>query len=327
MRKKQDCNHKSDVCVIHNAMKPSETPPSPTRTQLNLVLWLGAALALAASPALPAAAATLKVAAVQFRSSFDVADNASRMGKMLADLSEKGINVATFPECALTGYRLDAVACSEEEVTMAEEQIRAVCARNKIAAVFGSIYRVNGRSFDTAVVFNSRGQLVERYGKLQLAGEKWATPGNHIAFFELEGVPSTVIVCHDERYPEFVRLPAIMGARIVYYISSESGMKEESKLAPYRAQMMARAVENGVFVVNANAPANPKDNSGSHGQSRIINRDGNILREGPFYTEEVLTEALTIEPKKLEAPLKGIMADWWREGIDSMMKNRGRKLE
>ena len=67
-----------------------------------------------------------------------------------------------------------------------------------------------------------------------------------MAFFELEGAPSTVIVCHDERYPELVRLPAIAGARIIYYVSSESGISEESKLAPYRAQMMARAVENGM---------------------------------------------------------------------------------
>ena len=59
-----------------------------------------------------------------------------------------------------------------------------------------------------------------------LAGEKWATPGNHIAFFELEGVPSTVIICHDERYPELVRLPAIQVVRVVYY-SCESAMAEE----------------------------------------------------------------------------------------------------
>ncbi len=275
----------------------------------------------------PATAVTLKVAAVQFQSSFDVADNRSRMIKALESLSEAGVNVAAFPECALTGYNKDTMAASGDEVALAEEQIRAVCGQRKIAAVFGSIYRVNGRTYDTAVVINSRGELVERYGKLQLAGEKWATPGNHIAFFELEGVSSTVIVCHDERYPEFVRLPAMMGARVIYYVSSESGMEQESKLAGYRAQMMARAVENGMFVVAANTPANAADKSGSHGQSRIIKSDGNILREASFYEEVVLTETLTIEPKKLQAPLKGIMADWWREGMDFMMKNRGRKLE
>lgn len=41
--------------------------------------------------------------------------------------------------------------------------------------------------FSTAAIFDSRGELVERYGKLMLAGEKWATPGNHIVFFELRG--------------------------------------------------------------------------------------------------------------------------------------------
>ena len=275
----------------------------------------------------PTAAVTIKVAAVQFRSSFDVAQNRSRMIRTLESLSGAGVNVAVFPECALTGYRKDAMPAAGDEVAQAEEQIRAVCGQRKIAAVFGSIYRINGRAYDTAVVINSRGELVERYGKLQLAGEKWATPGNHIAYFELEGVSSTVIVCHDERYPEFVRLPAMMGARMIYYVSSESGMEQESKLAGYRAQMMARAVENGMFVVAANAPANQPDSSASHGQSRIIKSDGNILQEASFYGDDVLTETLTIEPKKLEAPLKGLMADWWREGMDLMMKNRGRKLD
>jgi predicted amidohydrolase len=190
----------------------------------------------------------------------------------------------------------------------------------------GSIHKVNGKTYNTAVVFDSRGRLVERYGKLMLAGEKWATPGNHIAFFELEGVPSTVIICHDERYPEFVRLPAMAGARLVYYISHESGMNAESKLAPYRAQMMARAVENGVFVVAANAPANP-DKTGSHGQSRIIAADGNVLKEASFYEEDALVETLTIKPGKLARPLRGVAGEWWRAGVARMLFERSRPLE
>src|SRR5439155_17071210 len=157
-------------------------------------------------------------------------------------------------------------------------------------------------------VFNSRGELNERYGKVMLAGEKWATPGNHIAFFELEGVPSTVIICHDERYPELVRLPALHGARVLYYLSSESGMAEEGKLAPYRAQLMARAVENDVYVVAANTPGNVRDNTGSHGQSRIIQSDGNVPKEGSFYGDDILIETLDIKPGALSRPLEGLMA-------------------
>lgn len=270
----------------------------------------------------------LKVAAVQFRSSFSVEDNRKRMVETLTRLSAEGVNVAVFPECALTGYHKDAVlAASAGEVAAAEESIRKACAAGKIAAIAGSVYKINGRTYNTAVVFNSRGELVERYAKVYLAGEKWATPGNHIALFDLEGASSTVIICHDERYPELARLPALAGARVLYYISHESGMATESKLVPYRAQMMARAVENHMFAVAANAPANIKDNSGSHGQSRIVFDDGNIAREASFYGEDILVETLSIAPAALDRPLRELLGGWWRQGLDWMMANRNKPLE
>src|SRR5574340_42927 len=263
----------------------------------------------------------LHVAAVQFRSSFNLADNRDRIVAALEKLSRDGVRVAAFPECALTGYHKDAVMKpSAAELQAAEDRIRTACRDYKIAAIVGSVYKVNGKTYNTAVVFDSHGELVERYAKVYLAGEKWATPGNHIAFFELEGVPSTVIVCHDERYPELVRLPAIEGARLIYYISSESGMTAESKLEPYRAQMMARAVENGMFVVAANAPADPANLRGSsHGQSRIIASDGNVLLEAGYFGEQTLTATLSIKPAKLARPLDGPMGEWWRQGVEWMM--------
>jgi predicted amidohydrolase len=188
---------------------------------------------IASSLAGQTAPVKLKVAAVQFRSSYDIADNAKRMVDVLNRLSREGVQVAAFPECALTGYQKDAVmAVTPAQITAAEAELAAACRERKIAAMAGGVYKVNGKTYNTAAVFDSQGRLVERYAKLMLAGEKWATPGNHIAFFELEGVPSTVIICHDERYPEFVRLPAMQGARVVYYISSESGMREESSWLP-----------------------------------------------------------------------------------------------
>jgi predicted amidohydrolase len=168
--------------------------------------------------------------------------------------------------------------------------------------------------------------MVERYGKVYLAGEEWATPGNHVAYFDLEGIPSTVIICHDERYPELVRLPALNGARIIYYISSESGMREENKLLPYRAQVMARAVENALYVVQANTPANP-DLSGSHGQSRIIATDGNVMKEASYFGEDILVETLAIQTGNLQRPLEGLLGQWWSQGLDIMMNNRHRQLD
>ena len=148
-----------------------------------------------------------------------------------------------------------------------------------------------------------------------------------MALFDLQGVPSTVIICHDERYPEFVRLPAIAGARVVYYISHESGMKNESKLPGYRAQMMARAVENQIFAVASNAPGNVTDNSGSHGQSRIIKDDGNILAEASIYGDETIVQTLSIRPGRLTRPLEGVTGEWWKQGLEILKRDRAKPLD
>jgi predicted amidohydrolase len=269
----------------------------------------------------------LTVATVQFRSSFDIKQNEDRIAAHLKRLAAQGVKVAAFPECALTGYDTRSTfSPSATEIENAERELAQVCRSAKISAVIGSAYRVNGHLYDTALVIDSQGQVVERYGKIYLAGEQWATPGNHIAYFDLEGVPSSVIICHDERYPELVRLPAIQGARVIYYISSESAITEEHKLAPYRAQVMARAVENGVFIVQANAPANP-DLSGSHGQSRIVAPDGNVLGESSFFHEDILVKTLSVKKGNLQRPLDGPLSSWWKQGIDWMMRNRHRQLD
>ena len=271
---------------------------------------------------------SLRVAAVQFRSSPSLGDNLKRISETLVRLAADHVTVAVFPECALTSYTREAAeSASQEDLTAAELQIRGICRQHHIAAIVGSVYKVNGRIYNSAGVIDSKGELIERYGKVYLAGEKWFTPGNHISYFELEGIPSTVMICHDERYPEMVRLPAIQGARIAYYISHESGLREESKVAPYRAQLMARAVENGVFIVAANAPASPKDLSGSHGQSRIVSSDGNVMKEATFFGDEILTETLTLKSGRLKRPLDELMGDWWKQGVELMLKNCHRPLD
>lgn len=273
-------------------------------------------------------AVKLKVAAVQFRSSFDINKNCSRMSEFLSWLSAEGVQVAVFPECALTGcYTGNTMPTPEKDIAAAEEKLRQTCRDKKIAAVFGSAYKIHGHIYDTAVVFDSKGQLVERYGKIYLA-ERWDVAGNHIAYFELDGIPSTVIICHDERYPELARLPALAGARILYYISSESSVKESSKMVPYRAQIVARAEENDVFVVAANAPANP-DLTGSHGQSRIVASDGSIIQEASIFGEDVLISTLTLKaggPGDPLSSLHGPLGNWWRSGVRWMMKNRFKQL-
>jgi predicted amidohydrolase len=260
----------------------------------------------------------LAVAAVQMRSSRVLSENVERIEKHIREAAEKGARVAIFPECALTGYFEDTIQeVSAEALSRAENKIAAACKAARIYAIVGTPTRDTNKLFNSAAVFSPAGVVIERYHKIQLA-EQWPASGSQLSVFRIDGVPCSVIICHDERYPELVRLPVVAGAKVIFYVSHESGLREEHKVGPYRAQIQARAVENTVFVVHANAPAN-KDTTGSHGQSRIIAPDGNIIEEASIFGEQTLHARLDLS-KATRANARnslerGPLRDWWREGL------------
>ena len=271
---------------------------------------------------LPAAAAeparSLRVAAVQMRSSRDLDDNVARIRKSLRRCADDGARVAVFPECALTGYYGDLIPkISAGQLADAEAQVARACRDVGIYAVVGTPHRANGKLFNSSVVIDPSGKVVERYHKVQLA-EPWPDPGDHLSVFKVDGVPCSIIVCHDERYPELVRLPVLAGARVVFYLSHESGVRAENKIGPYRAQIQARAVENTVYVAHANAPAND-DTSGSHGQSRLIAPDGTVLHEASVFGEDVVTATFDLSKataaNAARSLTRGPLTGWWREGL------------
>jgi predicted amidohydrolase len=281
---------------------------------------LPATIGLTTAPerAAPPAPASLHVAAVQMRSTRDLDANVERHVRHLRKCAADGVQVAVFPECSVSGYFDDSIPkLTAEQLQSAERRLAAACREHRINAVVGMPVRDGDKLYNSAVVLSAQGKVVERYHKVQLA-EDWPTPGDHLSVFKVAGVPCSIIICHDERYPELVRLPVLAGARVVFCLSHESGVKHEAKLRPYRAQMQARAVENTVYIVHANAPAND-DATGSHGQSRVIAPDGNLLGEASMFGEEVIAIRLDLAHATADnarrSATRGPLQDWWKEGV------------
>jgi predicted amidohydrolase len=260
---------------------------------------------------------TLRVAAVQLRSSRDLDRNVAAIRDRLRSLAGQGVRVAVFPECALTGYSQDAATgTAAEQLAEAERKVADACREAGLYAIVGTPWRDCARLYNSATVIDPSGRVIERYHKVQLA-ESWPSPGDHLSVFKVDGVPCSIIICHDERYPELVRLPVLAGSRVVFYLSHESGLRKEQKLGPYRAQVQARAVENTVYVVQANAPAND-DLTGSHGQSRVIAPDGNIIHEASMFDEDVVISDLDLRQATAQNALRslgrGPLTRGWEEG-------------
>lgn len=267
----------------------------------------------------PPPASPLRVSVVQMRSTRDLAANVRKIIEFISQCAHDGARVVVFPECALTGYFDDAFmkAFSAEQLAGAERQVAEACRKHHVYAIIGTPYREGDKLYNSAAVINPRGQILAHYHKVQLA-ESWPIAGDRLLVFKIDDVQACIIICHDERYPELVRLPVLAGGRVVFCLSHESGLDKESKLVPYRAQIQARAVENTVYVVQANAPANT-DSTGSHGQSRLIAPDGNLIEEASIFGENVIAATLDLERstgrQARQSIDRGPLADWWRAGV------------
>ncbi|NND08866.1 MAG: carbon-nitrogen hydrolase family protein [Saprospiraceae bacterium] len=264
----------------------------------------------------------IKVASVQIHSVHSMDSNVNKMIKKIEHCASSGVQVALFHECATTGYYTeDILRYTEKDFIDAERRISLACKAQGIYVVYGSPYYEQGTRYNMGIVINDQGETIYRQAKIQLVGgdEGWARPGTRLSTFKIGDKTCSMIICHDSRYPELVRLPVMKGSRLVFYMSSESNITRESKIIPYRAQVVARAVENNVYVVQSNEAQNFSTMEGSHGQSRIVAPDGVLLQEASIFGEDVLIVELDLSKSSGGLAKKSLQSAlfkaWWEEGL------------
>ncbi len=274
----------------------------------------------------------IKVAACQLLTSEDVEQNTSKVLEKLDACAEMGIQIAAFPEGCLFGYccRQDYwEAISPLVFKEAEVKISEACRRHQMAVIVGSAHHANGDWHNDLAIFDHQGILKYRYGKTFLAGEKWCINNRgKLPVVRLAGVDCCFIICHDVRYPELVKLPAAMGAQICFFCSCESGLLAEYKLSAYRAMPISRATENGIYLVMANTPADPDDlkaSGSSHGNSKIVHPDGNVIKEAGFFGDEIVVATIDLSQAKGATAKRTynegtILRDWFRQGCEFVVR-------
>ena len=274
----------------------------------------------------------IKVAACQLLTSEDVSANTVKILQQIEACAEMGIQIAAFPEGCLFGYccRTDYwERISPQVFKEAEAKIAEAARRHAMAVVVGSAHHDGENWHNDLAVFDQQGSLKYRYGKTFLAGEKWCINNRgKLPIVQLAGVDCCFIICHDVRYPELVKLPAAMGAQLCIFCSCESGMLSEYKLSAYRAMPISRATENGIYLLMANTPANPEDirsPGSSHGNSKIVHPDGNVIIEAGFFGDEIVSTTIDLSKANGSQAKRTynedtILREWFQQGCEFVVK-------
>jgi omega-amidase len=222
----------------------------------------------------------LIVAAAQMKFRAAMRDNVIWITETIHMAAKDGADVILFPECAVTGYNIDFAALAPKDVERALETIGGAARAARCHVLVGSPTYVGRKRFNSLVVFDRRGRRVFCYSKIHLTPGDAAVfkPGNILAFFHLDGVACTAIICHERRFPELVRLPTMMGAQIVFHPNAGLDSLAVSKSKRHgRDGIAVRAFENQIYYVFANSVGPQDDDRWSAGDSKIVAPDSSVL--------------------------------------------------
>jgi predicted amidohydrolase len=240
----------------------------------------------------------------------DASQNVANVSAWLADAALQEISLIVFPEASLVGYGDTLALRRREFVTLAEpldgrsiDAVANAVERTGVAAGVGFIERApDGRLFNSYVIcMPGGGRCCHR--KLHMVEHPAIECGEQYTVIDTTwGVRIGILVGADNYLIENVRMTALMGATLLVaphrtYGSDSNGDAALQRLSPgqrsgphvahgavaaesasaaawLRRSLIARASDNGMFVVFSNGSEKGNNQSGM-----IVDPDGRVLAE------------------------------------------------
>lgn len=223
----------------------------------------------------------MKLGCIQLQVAFgDVEKNFSRVKEFIREAANKGAEIVILPEMWNTSYaleKLEGLADVDGERTKAF--LSQLAKELHVHIVGGSVATKKGDKFyNTMLVYNNEGELVGEYDKAHLFRlmdeHLHLSSGNTQNNFKLGDLDAAGVICYDIRFPEWLRLHALNGAKVLFV----SAQWPTARIDHWKTLLQARAIENQCFVVAVNRISRNKDNF--NGQSMVIEPWGGILWTG-----------------------------------------------
>lgn len=173
-----------------------------------------------------------------------------------------------------------------------------IAKKHSIYFIPGTIYEKSdnlpeGKFYNTAPVFNPKGELIAAYRKMApwWPLEEEIVPGRQYVVFDIPEKQTKVGVqiCYDLNFPEISRNETLMGAEVLIKLT----LDPQELYQLNRPIHFARALENQAFLVSTNG-VGFRHGSHLYGHSMVIDPQGQLLWEAA-QTEAVATITLDLD--------------------------------
>lgn len=198
----------------------------------------------------------MRVSCIQMNMKFADPDwNFDRAEQLIAQAAERS-DVLILPETWNAGFfpHEELGRFADEDGKRVKERIGAFAKKYSVNIIAGSVVNKKDEGvYNTAIIFDRNGKPIGEYDKTHLftpmEEDRYFKKGNHLTFFELDGVRCGIIICYDIRFPELTRSYTIKGIDMLFVVSQWPKVRIPHLLALTKA----RAIENQMFVVCCNS--------------------------------------------------------------------------
>ena len=229
----------------------------------------------------------IKAAAVQFTIALgDVDSNMAHVTAALRRLAQQGVELVVLPEMWSCGFDYRELNRHAQRTPELVAQLTAL-SRELSMVIVGSLPEAHGdKVFNTAYLLD-RGTLAGSYRKLHLFSlmgeDRSLDSGDSILVAQTSVGKIGVMICYDLRFPELARRLAVEGADIIVVPGEWPKPRDEH----WRILLLARAIENQLFVIAANC-CGVVGKLDFFGLSMILGPKGEVLAEGGYDSCELV---------------------------------------
>lgn len=231
----------------------------------------------------------MRAAVVQLQVGPDAQKNISIATELVREAASAGATLIALPETFDFRGKDEEVPNIKSDIPGAVSNHFADLARELgIWLQAGSIHEnIPGqdRTYNTAILFDPKGNLVATYRKLhlydvQITGRVDAkesnsiAPGNDVVSADIDGHTAGMTICYDIRFPELYRQLADRGAEIVFVPAAFTLFTGKDH---WETLIRARAIENQCFMLAAGTHGVDDEGKATYGRSMIVDPWGTVL--------------------------------------------------
>ena len=231
----------------------------------------------------------MKISLIQIKIAETPEENLKKIKSILIQVKEKGTDMAVLPEMCACPYENRAfVQYAMKQESYFLKELAQIAKQLEIYLVAGSVPEREGSNiYNTSFVFDFKGRIIARHRKAHLfdiaieGGQKFMesdtfVAGDSLTTFYTPWGMFGLIICYDIRFPEYVRLLALKGAKVVI---TPAAFNMSTGPCHWELTFRARALDNQVFMVGCAAARDLEASYHSWGHSIVIDPWGSVLEQ------------------------------------------------